>query len=173
MAKKKSTAQSRYSKASIKVRRQLKRLSSKEGYKSLVQRYRGEFKTLKELGNVSERDLNRMARRAEKLVESKALHITHEGQINRAIDTLNETGYDYINRSNIDEFFDFLDDARARGLTSIYGYGAILDAINRARTRGLSDDEIRGNIAYWTEHNTGQRLYVRKGRKPRSSSDDF
>ena len=43
----------------------------------------------------------------------------------------------------------------------------------RARERKLSTSEIKANIAYWAENNTGQRLYVRKGRKLKSSSDDF
>ena len=173
MAKKRLTSQSRYSRAAIKVRRQLKRLEGRAGGKALVEKYRGEFPTLRELGNVSERDLQIMTRKAEGLLQTKALTTRHERQIKQAVETLQDRGYDYINRSNIDEFFDFLDDARARGLASIYGYEAILDAVNRARRRGLSADEIKGNIDYWSEHNTGQRLYVRKGRKPRSSSNDF
>lgn len=171
--KKKMTAQSLYSKASIKVRRQLKRLEGRAGSKQLIERYRGEFPTLRELGNVSERDLQIMTRKATNLLQTKTLTTRHNRQINQAVETLQERGYDYVNRSNIEEFFDFLDDARARGLASIYGYEAILDAVNRAKRRGLSPAEIKGNIDYWSEHNTGQRLYVRKGRRPRSSSDDF
>ena len=170
---KKMKASTRYSKASIKIRRQLKRLEGRAGSKALIEKYRGEFPTLKELGNVSERDLQIMTRKAEGLLQTKSLTTKHERQIRQAVETLQDRGYDYINRGNIDEFFDFLDDARARGLASIYGYEAILDAVNRARRRKLSAEEIKGNIEYWAENNTGQRLYVRKGRKPRSSSDDF
>lgn len=170
---KKIKASTRYSKASIKIRRQLKRLEGRAGSKALIEKYRGEFPTLKELGNVSERDLEVMTRKAEGLLQTKTLATKHERQLRQAVETLQDRGYDYINRGNIDEFFDFLDDARARGLASIYGYEAILDAVNRARRRKLSAEEIQGNIEYWAEHNTGQRLYVRKGRKPRSSSDDF
>lgn len=173
MAKNKPTLRSRYSKASIAIRKQLKRAEGRPGYKAMVQKYRGEFPTLEKLGDISDRDLRLLTARAEQLLETKALGKSHESQINRALDTFQSRGYDYLNRSNIDDFFDFLDDARARGLTSIYGYEAILDAVNRARKRGLSDEEIIGNIQHWTEYNTGQRLYVRRGRKPRSSSDDF
>ena len=171
--KKKPTAQSLYSKAAIKVRRQLKRLEGREGSKALIEKYRGEFPTLRELGNVSERDLQIMTKKAQSLLQTKTLTTKHERQLSQAVETLRDRGYDYITRSNIDEFFDFLDDARARGLASIYGYEAILDAVNRAKRRGLSSSEIKANIDYWSEHNTGQRLYVRKGRKLRSSSDDF
>ena len=173
MAKNKPSLRSQYSKASIAIRRQLKKFEGKPGYKSLVQKYRGEFPTLADLGDKSDRDLRLLIKRAEKLLETKALGKSHESQINRALDSLEQRGYDYLNRSNFDEFFDFLDDARARGLTSIYGYEAILDAVNRAKTRQLSKEEILANIQYWTEHGVGQRLYVRKGRKLKSSSDDF
>ena len=173
MAKKRLTAQSRYSRAAIKVRRQLKRLEGKAGSKNLIQEYRKEFPTLQELGNVSEKDLNRMARRAERLLEEKTLTQMHEAQIQHAIQTMHDRGYNFLNRYNFDYLFDFLDDARARGLASIYGYEAILEAVNRAQRRELTAEEIAGNIEYWTEHNKGQRLYVKRGRKPRSSSNDF
>lgn len=173
MTKKKISAATLYSRASIKVRRQLKRLEGRPGAKKLLERYTGEFPRLRELGDVSDRELNLLTRKAEALLKTKTLTTKHDRQIRQAVDTLQERGYDYVNMHNIDSFFDFLDDARARGLTSIYGYEAILDAVNRAKKRKLSDTEIKANIDYWAEHNTGQRLYVRKGRKLKSSSDDF
>jgi hypothetical protein len=65
-----------------------------------------------------------------------------------------------------------------------------LDTFNRAKKRGLSDDEIRGNIQYWAnqadrqkaiamkkgislEELEGKRLYIRRGRKYDSSSESF
>ena len=173
MAKKKPSLRSQYSKASIAIRRQLKRAEQRPGGKQLVERYRGEFPRLAELGPVSEKDLRALTKKAQGLLQTKTLTTKHDRQINQAVETLRDRGYDYINRNNIDEFFDFLDDARARGLTSIYGYEAILDAVNRARKRKVTSEEIKANIAYWAENNTGQQLYVRKGRKLRSSSDDF
>lgn len=173
MAKKKPSLRSQYSKASIAIRRQLKRAEGRPGGKQLFERYRGEFPNLRELGPVSESDLRALTKKAQGLLQTKALTTKHDRQIRQAVNTLQDRGYDYINQNNIDEFFDFLDDARARGLTSIYGYEAILDAVQRARERKLSSSEIKANIAYWAENNTGQRLYVRKGRKLKSSSDDF
>ena len=173
MTKKKLTAAQKYSRATIKVRRRLKRIEGKPGYKSIVEKYRGEFPTLRELGNVSDKDLMIMTRKAEGLLKTKTLTHKHEEQIVKALKTLNETGFDYINKENFDYYFSFLDDARARGLASIYGYQPILDAINRAETKGLTAEEIAGNIEYWGEHAKGQKLYVRKGRKPKSSSHDF
>lgn len=172
MAKKLSTT-SRYSRAAIKVRRQLRRLEGRPGSQQLLQQYRGEFPTLRQLGAVSERDLQIMTNKAEALLRTKTLTTKHGKQIRQAVETLQDRGYDYVNMENIDQFFEFLDDARARGLTAIYGYEAILDAVNRARSRKLTDEEIKANIEHWAEHNTGQRLYVRKGRKLKSSSDDF
>ena len=171
--RKKQTLQSQYSKASIKIRRQLKRLESRPGGRALVERYRGEFPTLKQLQGVSDRDLRQLTKKAESLLKTKTLTTRHDRQIREAVSTLQERGYDYITRENFNEFFSFLDDARARGLTAVYGYEAILDAVNRARKKKLTPQEIKANIEYWAEHGEGQRLYVRKGRKLKSSSDDF
>ena len=156
-----------------------------------VQRYRGEFPKLRDLGNVSESALRRGIKEAERLLKSNELSLrANKRSQATAIQTLNERGYNYINNQNFGYFMNFLDDARARGLASIYGYQYLLDTFNRAKKRGLSDDEIRGNIQYWAnqadrqkaiamkkgiplEELEGKRLYIRRGRKYDSSSESF
>ena len=186
-----SKIRQQYSQIASQVRRRLKLLQERMPEAVSVQRYRGEFPKLKELGKVSESALKQGIKEAKKILKSGELSLrANKRSQNTAIKTLNERGYNYINQDNFGYFMNFLDDARARGLASIYGYQYLLDTFNRAKKRGLSDDEIRGNIQYWAEQADrqkalamkkgipleeveGKRLYVRKGRKYDSSSQSF
>ena len=178
-----------YSYLAGRIRRQMRELEARMPDAVSLERYRGEFRPLRELGNVSDKALKRGIREAKKVLKSGEISLRAQKRaMNTAIKTLNERGYDYINRENFGYFMDFLDDARARGLASIYGYQYLLDTFNRAKKRGLSDAEIRGNIAYWAEQAEKQkamaekkgipldeieakRLYIRRGRY--SSSESF
>ena len=180
-----------YSKLASQIRRKAKILEQRMPEAVSVQRYRGEFPKLRDLGNVSESALRRGIKEAERLLKSNELSLrANKRSQATAIQTLNERGYNYINNQNFGYFMNFLDDARARGLASIYGYQYLLDTFNRAKKRGLSDDEIRGNIQYWAnqadrqkaiamkkgiplEELEGKRLYIRRGRKYDSSSESF
>lgn len=186
-----SKIRQQYSKLASQIRRKAKILEQRMPEAVSVQRYRGEFPKLRDLGNVSESALRRGIKEAERLLKSNELSLrANKRSQATAIQTLNERGYNYINQGNFGYFMNFLDDARARGLASIYGYQYLLDTFNRAKKRGLSDDEIRGNIQYWAnqadrqkaiamkkgiplEELEGKRLYIRRGRKYDSSSESF
>ena len=179
----------RYAYLAGRVRRQMRELEKRMPEAVSLERYHGEFPKLKDMGKVSESALKLGIKEAEKLLKSGELSLRSQRRsMNTAIKTLNERGYNYVNQQNFGYFMDFLDDARARGLASIYGYQYLLDTFNRAKKRGLSDDEIRGNIAYWAEQADKQkamaerkgialddieakRLYVRRGRY--SNSETF
>lgn len=181
----------RYSYLAGRVRRQISKLRKRMPEAVSLERYsEKEFPKLREMKiQPSDRALKAAIRQAEKLLSSGELTLRRQRRsVATAIKTLNERGYTYVNQQNFGYFMDFLDDARARGLSSIYGYQYLLDTFNRAKKRGLSDDEIRGNIAYWAEQADKQRamaekkgialdefeakrLYIRKGRY--SSSETF
>lgn len=181
----------RYSYLAGRVRRQISKLRERMPEAVSLERYsEKEFPKLRDMKiQPSDRALKAAIRQAEKLLSSGELTLRRQRRsVATAIKTLNERGYTYVNQQNFGYFMDFLDDARARGLASIYGYQYLLDTFNRAKKRGLSDDEIRGNIAYWAEQADKQRamaekkgialdefeakrLYIRKGRY--SSSETF
>ena len=186
-----SKIRQRYSYLAGRVRRQISKLRERMPEAVSLERYsEKEFPKLREMKiQPSDRALKAAIRQAEKLLSSGELTLRRQRRsVATAIKTLNERGYNYVNQQNFGYFMDFLDDARARGLASIYGYQYLLDTFNRAKKRGLSDDEIRGNIAYWAEQADKQRamaekkgialdefeakrLYIRKGRY--SSSETF
>ena len=186
-----SKIRQRYAYLAGRVRRQISKLRERMPEAVSLERYtEKEFPKLREMKiQPSDRALKAAIRQAEKLLSSGELTLRRQRRsVATAIKTLNERGYTYVNQQNFGYFMDFLDDARARGLASIYGYQYLLDTFNRAKKRGLSDDEIRGNIAYWAEQADKQRamaekkgialddieakrLYIRKGRY--SSSETF
>ena len=186
-----SKIRQRYSYLAGRVRRQISKLRERMPEAVSLERYtEKEFPKLREMKiQPADRALKAAIRQAEKLLSSGELSLRSQRRsMNTAIKTLNDRGYNYVNQQNFGYFMNFLDDARARGLASIYGYQYLLDTFNRAKKRGLSDDEIRGNIAYWAEQADKQRamaekkgialdefeakrLYIRKGRY--SSSETF
>lgn len=181
----------RYAYLTGRVRRQIRKLQEKMPESISLERYPlRDFRPLKELGKVSERELEAGIQYAERVLETGELSLrSRKRAMGAAIKTMNELGYDYINRENFRYFYDFLEDARSRGLGAIYGSKQLIHAFNNAKKRGLTDEEIKGNIEYWAEKYEKQiaeaerkgtpaselvatkRLYVKSGRK--ASSDTF
>ena len=174
MAKSKSLRQ-QYIQESKYIRRRLSDIEKRMPDSMIVQRYKNEFPGVKDLGPTSDAGFRMALKEIRKLRESGQLSVSSQRRSKAgAIATLNARGYTFVNDENFDPLFRFLDDARARGLTSIYGYTQLLTAFDRAVKRGLTEDEIKGNIEYWANNadkEKPQRLTVRRGRSPASSAN--
>ena len=110
-----------------------------------------------------------------KLYESGATSLeTSERSIANAIDTLKRKGYS-IDRRNFNSFMRFLDDARSRGLGSLYSSTQLIDLIKEAKDKRLTNAQIRANIDKWArqtvkydkegkviEVENPRKLYVRR-----------
>ena len=158
-----------YAKKSYYIRKRIEKLEENRGFVRSVERYKGEFLSLtdyKKVGKTySDKELKFKLDRMDEILSSGELSLKENKRILAStIKTLNERGYDFINEDNIEETLDFLDDARARGLTAIYGYEAVVEAVNRAKQKGLSKEQILGNIDYWAEQDGTKALYVSKKR---------
>lgn len=164
-----------YSYLARRARVRLAKLEARNPSYKAVQRYKGEFPTLRELTEIGA-DTPKLLKQSIKLL-TKVLGgdelslVSHKRAVAGFIRTMNERGYDYINEENATEMLDFLDDSRARGLASYYGYEAVTEAVNRAQRKGLSKEQILGNIDYWVEQAEARgrgeiqkRLYVSKKR---------
>lgn len=188
-----SKIRQRYSYLAGRIRRQIAKLTERMPDAVSLERYSAsEFPKLRDMKiPPTDRALKAAVRKAEKLLASGELTLRHQKRsVASAIKTLNDRGYNYLNQGNFKYFFDFLDDARSRGLASIYGYQYLLDTFNRAKKRGLTEEQILGNMQYWEEQTNkqkaiamkkgipleeikGKRLYLRKDRKYDSSKDSF
>lgn len=105
--------------------------------------------------------VNRAYKSIKKLYESGATSLeTSERSIANAIETFQREGYK-IDRRNFNSFMRFLDDARSRGLGALYSSTQLIDLINEAKTKKLTNAQIRANIDKWA----GQAVkYDEKGK---------
>lgn len=59
-------------------------------------------------------------------------------QRNRTIETLHERGYTFINKGNLRQFGDFMEDIRQRQLASLYDSARLADVFHMAEKKGIT-----------------------------------
>lgn len=69
----------------------------------------------------------------------------------RAIETARERGLTFINKSNIKEFGEFMEEARQRGYARIYGSERIAELFGVATKKGINPEQIFKDFHYWME----------------------
>lgn len=154
-----------YSKQAYVARQRLGKIEAAFGSKAeIVQRRAGDFRPLKELGDLNRQQLAQELSSTQKFLASGSSRVKEYGQVRQnIINSFNENGYDFVNESNLDDLYQFLEDARARHLGSMYGSDQLLETWNRAQKRGMTPEQLLGNIEYWAEKpRDSLRIYARK-----------
>lgn len=154
-----------YSKQAYVARQRLGKIEAAFGSKAeIVQRRAGDFRPLKELGNLNRQQLAQELSSTQKFLASGSSRVKEYGQVRQnIIDSFNENGYDFVNESNLDDLYQFLEDARARHLGSMYGSDQLIETWNRAQKRGMTPEQLLGNIEYWAEKpRNSLRIYANK-----------
>ena len=145
-----SDYRNKYNEMVKEINKQLKVLEEHDADSIAIERYRGYFKRVS-TPNPNYNTIRKLYTQAKEVLESDRLSIeSQERSIANSIDTLHRDGYNFINRKNFNSFMRFLDDARARGLGSLYSSEQLLDTINKAKKQGLSDEDIKKNIDRWS-----------------------
>ena len=167
-----SNVRKQYARMAAKFRYDLKQLEEAKGDVRSVRRYKGEFPSLTQLGDmVTEKDLKRAIKQMKEVRSSGQLSKRTERRAPASmLDTLHREGYEDITEDNIEDFYKFMEDARARGLGAIYGSGKIAELVQRGLKKGLTREQIQANMDYWAEHPEVTPVY---SRKRGSSSKDF
>lgn len=134
------------------INKNLRQLAKEMPESRMLRRYKGEFEPITS-ENPNNRTLNKALKYARDVYNSGVISVESEKRsVAGAIDTLRrDFGIDYVNRRNFRSFFNFLDDARARGLGAIYSSDQIITAIREAKQKGLNKSQIQANIKYWAE----------------------
>lgn len=161
-----------YSKQAYRARERLSRIESAFGSKAeIVQRRQGDFGTLKSLGKLNRMQLAQELSDVQKFLASGSSRVSEYGKVRQNIvESFQENGYDFVNESNLDDLYQFLEDARARHLASMYGSDQLIETWNKAQKRGLTQEQLLGNIEYWAEKpRKSMRIYASKS----SSREDF
>lgn len=154
-----------YSKQAYVARQRLGKIESAYGSKAeIVQRRAGDFRPLKELGDLNRQQLAQELSSTQKFLASGSSRVKEYGQVRQnIIDSFNENGYEFVNESNLDDLYQFLEDARARHLGSMYGSDQLIETWNRAQKRGMTPEQLLGNIEYWAEKpRNSLRIYANK-----------
>jgi len=154
-----------YSKQAYVARQRLGKIEAAYGSKAeIVQRRAGDFRPLKELGDLNRQQLAQELSSTQKFLASGSSRVKEYGQVRQnIIDSFNENGYEFVNESNLDDLYQFLEDARARHLGSMYGSDQLIETWNRAQKRGMTPEQLLGNIEYWAEKpRNSLRIYANK-----------
>lgn len=150
----KSSPWKRYGDIANKVRRNLRYLEKHNPSSVALERYGlSEFPTattLKKEG-YDMRSLQRLTNYAK-----KALEQTQPSNVKRAerlaIETINKDyGVKFINGRNINAFFRFMDDLRARGVATAKSSKVWAETYEKIRKQGLTKSEIELNMEYWLQ----------------------
>lgn len=150
----KSSPWKRYGDIANKVRRNLRYLEKHNPSSVALERYGlSEFPTattLKKEG-YDMRSLQMLTNYAK-----KALEQTQPSNVKRAerlaIETINKDyGVKFINGRNINAFFRFMDDLRARGVATAKSSKVWAETYEKIRKQGLTKSEIELNMEYWLQ----------------------
>ena len=133
------------------INKNLSKLAKEMPESKALERYSGEFQPIT-TENPNKRVLAKALKEVKAIYKSGVTSLSHQKRsMNLAIQTLKEQGIDYVNKRNFNSFFTFLDDARARGLGSIYSSTQLIEAFKAAKDKGLTKAQILANIEYWAE----------------------
>lgn len=178
--RKNNTASIRYKYAQISyvARKQYQRLVERVPAARSVSRYSlADFPSLKELGQISDLDLARNYAFIKNVVNSGQLSVQeNRRRISTALETIRQQmpGQDFITEENAVDLFNFLSDARAAGLETVYGYREILQEVSRAQKAGLTPEQIRLNMEYYRNQSAvADAKALQEDRQPTYRQLDF
>lgn len=153
MARKFKSKKSEYNYYAKMINKNLSKLAKEMPDSRALERYKGEFEPVTS-DNPNKRVLAKLLKRARDVYKSGVTSLNNQKRsVALAIDTLKASGIDYVNTKNFGYFFNFLDDARARGLGALYSSTQLIEAIKEAKDKGLSKKDIQANIDYWANKN--------------------
>lgn len=129
------------------------------------------YRFLGELKGISERELAlRVSRLSKFLANETSRPEGLKQSIQDTVDRLSVNYGDIINEKNVLQFFQFMEDARARGLATLYPSDVIVELFSRSQKRGLTREQILGNMNYWKEHGPAKPRF---DKRRKASSEDF
>lgn len=148
------------------------------------------FKPISQMGeNIKASDLKRAIKQMQSI--KKQLYKKNiERKLSETIDTLNNAGYDWVNRSNVLPFINMMEELHGSALESIFGSGYVAVEVERALTdekNPIGAEELKANFDSWIERAKNKEIPVtRKGRAkvnldlkrkfdplPNSSNNDY
>lgn len=132
----------------------------------------GKYVTLDKIKN--ERQLIYKLSDLAKFVTSKRGSVTGQYEIRRkTLETLHERGITFVNARNLDDFGDFMEEARTKLYSRIYGSERIKDMFGVAEKKGIKPQELFKDFAYWMQNREKLEAMPKIKNKRNLSSDDY
>ena len=155
-----------YSKQAYRARQRLSKIEQKFGSNAeIVQRRSGDFAPLSQMPkNMTRQQIANELSSTLKFLASDSSRVSEYGRVRQnIIQSFQDNGYEFVNEKNLDSLYQFLEDARARHLGSMYGSDQLIETWHRAQKRGMTPEQLLGNIEYWAEKpRASTRLYASK-----------
>lgn len=156
-----------YSKRAYVARKRFEKMQPQYGQSETVIRHRSDFRTARQLGQLSKKEVAMELASVNRYLESRSSRVKEYGNVRSdIIDSFQEHGYDFINEETLDPTLEFLEDARARGIGGMFPSDIIVEAAGRAVRYGLTKDEWLANVDYWAEHSKAKKMlkiFIRSG----------
>lgn len=140
-----------YNKYVTSINKQLKELEEAIPDSVAISRYKGEYRKIGKVGNISRKDMIKLHSSARELAESGRLDISNqERALLETINTFNSWGYKSVNRSNINEVLTYLESLRQKGLVSVGGSGQKFKELKRLyKNNKITDDNLKEMLSRW------------------------
>ena len=138
-----------YSRLRDIAQKRLQRLGQSEPGSYAYRKNVGKYPVLKEAGTEGARELLPQLAR---FIGAKTGTVQGiREQRNKALETLQEHGYDFINKGNIKQFGEFMEAYRADKDLQVVGSPTAAELFGAAKERHMNIEEIKGQFAMWLE----------------------
>lgn len=143
------------------------------GYASsdIYKQYKGKFPTLKEMkkkGLKIEYELSRLAR----FLENKASTVKGMKESrSKALETLHNSGYTWLNEANLTDFFAFMEEYRAQKLDKLFDSGDAVDLFESLQDKGIEAAKVFDDFESFLE-NTKKVLNMKIPKKYSKQGED-
>lgn len=111
----------------------------------------GKYVTLDKIK--SERDLMYRLQDLAKFVTAKSGSVSGQYEMRRnALESLRERGLHFVNEKNFELFGQFMEEARIRGYSRIYGSERVSELFGTASKKGISPEELFKDFGFWMQN---------------------
>lgn len=106
-----------------------------------------------DVNKMSRIELSSLLSRLNKFTQSKSSTIKgYNESRQRTIDSFHEQGYDFVNKKNLDDFLQFLDDFKESHDAELYGSDDAIKYYEQADRLGISSDDLKENMDLFGEY---------------------
>lgn len=157
-----------YSRLRSIARKRLERFKNTEWNDTQIYKMNKDiYKPIKEIK--SNRELRHLFSQVARFVTAETGSVTGlEQQRKKAVKTLNQRGYDFVNKENYREFADFMEYARIANLNRMYDSKRIADFYEATERRNMSKQELQKAFRSWRRKQKTLRKIQQQN--PRTSS---